>query len=511
MIWYILTEIYFSAIGILLPYVAVYMRQLGLSPTESAIILSLSSILTAISRTIIGMIADKLRKHVIVLICCCLVSGVVHLSLLFVPHEARNMPSQVHLNASELDVSCLNVSNSELLLCRLPLDTRVLPLVISDDKSSNWSLEESDGEMQCCNNTLMTSEALALNVSQSSQCATYLHPVSTYRLSMNLYKICVHSPNDGLRNDTLDLLETCNQVELHLRTAACLNSTKNISDVVPVNVVSYFGKTFWIFLALYIVASSSFGPIINVVDGVACTCLNNDRANFGRQRCWGSVGFGLFGVLSSLIMDLFQTSSTDKNYTYTFVLFLIFLLATSVIVYRIQAVVQVIAGSLMSNVGKILCDLELDFLLVTAFISGYLCGAQEGFLFWYIQSLGGPQILMGLCGFIQCLVEILILFYSGVIIVKFGTVICLCAVFTAFGVRFLLYSFLINPWCVLSIEPLHSICYGLFYPAIAVRASELTPAGMHATVQSFLGTLYMSIGKLLLVKLDNGISSDSHR
>ena len=53
----------FSAVASLLPYIAVYMKQLGLSPSESALIYGTVPFLGAIVRPIIGALADKLHAH----------------------------------------------------------------------------------------------------------------------------------------------------------------------------------------------------------------------------------------------------------------------------------------------------------------------------------------------------------------------------------------------------------------------------------------------------------------
>ena len=52
-----------SAVASLLPYITVYMKQLGLSPSESALIYGIVPFLGAIVRPIIGAIADKLHAH----------------------------------------------------------------------------------------------------------------------------------------------------------------------------------------------------------------------------------------------------------------------------------------------------------------------------------------------------------------------------------------------------------------------------------------------------------------
>ena len=57
----------FSAVASLLPYLAVYMKQLGLSPSETALIYGSMPFLGAIVRPLVGAIADKLHAHKVTL------------------------------------------------------------------------------------------------------------------------------------------------------------------------------------------------------------------------------------------------------------------------------------------------------------------------------------------------------------------------------------------------------------------------------------------------------------
>lgn len=57
-----------------------------------------------------------------------------------------------------------------------------------------------------------------------------------------------------------------------------------------------------------------------------------------------------------------------------------------------------------------------------------------------------------------------------------------------FGVRFLLYSVLKNPWLVLPIELMNGITFGIFYATMASYANIISPPGTEATIQvGFIG------------------------
>lgn len=70
-------------------------------------------------------------------------------------------------------------------------------------------------------------------------------------------------------------------------------------------------------------------------------------------------------------------------------------------------------------------------------------------------------------------------------------------VLLTFGVRFLLYSVLKNPWLVLPIELMNGITFGIFYATMASYANIISPPGTEATIQvGFEGNL----GSIFVIK-----------
>lgn len=85
---------------------------------------------------------------------------------------------------------------------------------------------------------------------------------------------------------------------------------------------------------------------------------------------------------------------------------------------------------------------------------------------------------------IQCFGgELPFFFLSGWILKKIGHINAMSLVLVGFGVRFLLYSVLSNPWWVLPIELLNGVTFGLFYSTMTSYASIVAPVGTEATLQ----------------------------
>jgi MFS family permease len=64
----------------------------------------------------------------------------------------------------------------------------------------------------------------------------------------------------------------------------------------------------------------------------------------------------------------------------------------------------------------------------------------------------------------------------------------------AFGVRFVIYSVLKNPWWCLPVELFQGFTFGIFYATMASYASIVAPPGTEATVQGAVGAVFEGIG-----------------
>lgn len=68
----------------------------------------------------------------------------------------------------------------------------------------------------------------------------------------------------------------------------------------------------------------------------------------------------------------------------------------------------------------------------------------------------------------------------------------------AFGLRFVLYYLVVNPWLFLPIELLNGFTFGIFYTVMTSYASIVAPPGAQATMQGIVGATFEGLGKKAL-------------
>lgn len=84
----------------------------------------------------------------------------------------------------------------------------------------------------------------------------------------------------------------------------------------------------------------------------------------------------------------------------------------------------------------------------------------------------------------------MIFFIVGTILKKIGHLHSMTLILLGFGLRFILYSILTNPWWALPIELFQGLTFGMLYATMNSYASLISPPGIEATVMVFIIILY---------------------
>lgn len=63
----------------------------------------------------------------------------------------------------------------------------------------------------------------------------------------------------------------------------------------------------------------------------ACFTGNERRKDYGKQKMWGSIGFGIFGISAGYLIDLSSKGQYKKDYTCIFYIMLVAMIADIVV------------------------------------------------------------------------------------------------------------------------------------------------------------------------------------
>ncbi len=255
--------------------------------------------------------------------------------------------------------------------------------------------------------------------------------------------------------------------------------------------------TFWIMLSLLIVFQLFTGQFFTIIDAATQKLVKQHGAEFGRQRLWGGVAWGIWSPIAGLAIDSYQSTSTLRNqYTPIFIMFGALSLLCIIPTFLIKLPSHEQPQSISRNILSVLLQPIFLMFLLAIFICGTMLGILNTFLFIFLQDeLDSPHYLMGLTLTVTCISEVPVMFFAKKMISLLGYMKSMNLVLITWGLRSFLYSILQSAFWVLPIELLHGITFGLFYTAFTEFVNWISPEGVQTSVQAFSTGIFMGVGK----------------
>lgn len=448
-----------------LPYMQVLAKDFGISPTAVGTIYTVVPLFVFLSKPIFGFITDKLRNIRAILLMLLIVTVLAFLSILFVPPIRDYKVESIEVNS----------------VCKQPRNE----LVIIPPKYDSSCAEEIAGKQFDCE---LSSEHCLKN--------------KTMNGILNVTKVLT-----GENNTSLSFSFVLSKKYVHKHECECLKHNVSSLTCEPnfykcdsfnqKGLPEYALTSFWIFALLAIIGGAFSATAFTLTDAACYEILIDNPRDYGKQRLWATISWGIATLFSGFLNDLATGSSKYAQYYPGFYLMTVF----AIVDIGILCTLRIEKVNMSTNICKDIGTIFSSSRTIVFSIGIYICGALTGLLwtyqFWFLTDLGSSQLLLGLVAGVQCLVaEVPFFFFSGWFIKTFGHFNCLIAALAAFSVRIGLYSILQNPWLVLPIDVLHGVTYAIFCSAMTLYAIDFAPVGTEATMLGIFGGIFEGLGKI---------------
>ncbi|KAG0714091.1 Major facilitator superfamily domain-containing protein 6 [Chionoecetes opilio] len=261
---------------------------------------------------------------------------------------------------------------------------------------------------------------------------------------------------------------------------------------------------FWMFTLLLVTGTFAFNTAVSVTDAIIVDTIGKD-GDYGIQRAWGTVGWGLMGPVSGLLVDWVSGSNHTKNYMPAFLICLV-VGSTDVIISAATIKVPKMTSehNVLKAVWPIIRQPRFFVFCIFAVFNGAFDGVVANYLFMMQEQMAkGTSImnhmkfLQGMTIFVQCGIEAPFMFINHWFMRTMGAHFVTSLVFFLYIFRLLGLAVVgaYGPvWATLLVELLNGPCYGLGYTAIVVYSSKLSPPGTSTTVQSIVNICYEILG-----------------
>ncbi len=243
-------------------------------------------------------------------------------------------------------------------------------------------------------------------------------------------------------------------------------------------------------IAIFAVFGLLAAPSGSLMDGTTLSALGEKRAQFGRVRVWGTVGFGLSALVFCWLVDHGVLACTPK------VLFpiaaLFSLLGGLVIVLSPSAPRRPVARK-----GGALALLRRRRLVLLIVASSFLWashGAYSCFLAPLGEAHGAGKAAVGIAMSVALIAEIAAFAVSTTLLRRFGarTVFVACAVVAV--LRWTLLATTTSPEAFVLLQALHGITFGVAYSTAVTMLSEDVGDDLRQSAQGLYSSLAFGLG-----------------
>jgi len=485
----------------ILPYLTIHMKDIGINDMDVALIYSVLPFCVFIAPPIVGFFADKLGNYTRVLMVNIIMVGVFHTLLLFVPHTVVH-PNYPSMNASisggsvmlNWDV-CEQVNNNDCNIKQDPPNKVKLKLLNCSLICEDDTFDKSFIEEKIC------------NLMAGAQCKA--NPV---RKLVNLKGLLPNITQTGCREAKLDLFTTVDPCDGASTTISeislpdgCEAQCSAVTNLISKCGVSDNGNrimTNSIYFIIRMFATMSLASVFIMLDAQTIQMCKMEESNgrngsYGRQILYKTLAQAIISPLTGLLMDKITYMTGYTNYVAPFLISDVFLLGVLICVCFLDGDIGLPKGSeTMKGVKVIFSNISILVFIVMMFVCGSMFGFVETFLFVYLkEDLNAPIYLLGLTITTGALVSIPFLYYSDIIVDKFGVVNVFILALIMYGVRYVGYSLITCAWYAFPFEALEVFTIFLLRVGKARYIKINAPPGTLATLNGLAGGAHFGFGK----------------
>ena len=262
-------------------------------------------------------------------------------------------------------------------------------------------------------------------------------------------------------------------------------------------------NVFWLLLFLSLVGEFFACPATTLADTATLNNLGERKERYGRQRMFGSLGWGSAMLIVGLVIDRMPSYvvcgvTISKDYTYAFYFFLGYMIVAFLVSTRFtfgSDIEENLINGTPKDVVKIFLQSKHIVIIFVAFYAGLGMGLARVFLFWHLEDLGAPPTLFGLSSALDHTAETVTYFFTEMIIDVIGHVEVICIGLMANFIRFISISYLVDPWLILPLDILQGFAHAGVWAALTSYLGRAAPPGYRAAVQGILQGFYYGLGR----------------
>ncbi|GBM23270.1 hypothetical protein AVEN_26006-1 [Araneus ventricosus] len=465
---------YYGAGSFMPSFMTVLYKQRGVSLAELSTFTIIAPIFQFIGSALSGIVADKIGRSKPVLVTNLLLVTMTVLCILLSPKIDRT-----NCRTPKIDLFC----NDQ--------QTRVLVA------QTDYSLQEGRIDVRACQAKCSKNDSLNCN-DPTSVCRIF-DGRDLSNISLSIY-IDKSYNNNRTENKSVYNITA---LEFHKVNSSWCNSdhTKNCSASCEINsqipqcrkespnyLLLVYGGLFILFLTTY-------SNVYRCMDVTAMFLSKEHNSDFGRERFFAISGNLLISPLAGYIAEVTSPVVGEKNYAGALYLFIGMTCFLFLVIYKLPVRVVSPGEQMWKKSLILLKNIDVVVFFIVIFVLGTSWNFTKYFLFWYLEEMHAPSLLIGLITSVSALYGLPFLLTSKWWVKKIGPKGIIILAFVAYIINSTGYSFLRNPWFALALEATGILNYYLLWVAVVVYSHDIAPEGLTSTIITISGAIHYSVGK----------------
>ncbi|KAM5325584.1 major facilitator superfamily domain-containing protein 6 isoform 1-T3 [Glossophaga mutica] len=505
---------FYSAYGSLYPLLPVYYKQLGMSPSQSGLLVGIRYFIEFCSAPFWGVVADRFKKGKIVLLFSLLCWVLFNLGIGFVKPATLRCVPKIPPTA--------HPTNSSHLLTILPTNSSI---ITSPRMREKRNLLLPNGPVMF--ETELNITETALNKTSAPTVEPQTDEITDHikDLTLNPSTGTPAPPGNVTRETTTAIVATTKSLPADQVTL--------VYDQQEVEAI------FLVILVVVIIGEFFSASSVTIVDTVTLQYLGKHRDRYGLQRMWGSLGWGLamlsvgIGIDYTHIEVLVDGKGCKppeyRNYQIVFIVFGVLMTMALIVATQFRfrynhfqnnenkgkevEIPQVERNSPTESseetptttghsqtfsfwdLIRLLCSVQYGSVLFVAWFMGFGYGFVFTFLYWHLEDLNGTTTLFGVCSVLSHVSELTAYFFSHKLIELIGHIRVLYIGLACNTARYIYISYLENAWTVLPMEVLQGVTHAAIWAACISYLSAAVPPELRTSAQGILQGLHLGLGR----------------
>ncbi len=260
--------------------------------------------------------------------------------------------------------------------------------------------------------------------------------------------------------------------------ASCMAAVSALSLIMQMNV--------WLLAAIILLFGAFWAAVLPLTDALSVSVSENESADYGRLRAWGSIGF----IITSLAGGIWLVGPNIAVFPLALTLLMLILAFAARGFPKLTLPPETTGGS--NTFSR-----PFYLLLIIALMMQASHGAYYGFFSLYLADAGYSGWQVGAYWGIGVIAEITLMWRWSRPLQQASPATVFTACLLLAALRWLGTGLTTNPWLLIILQLLHAASFAAFHVAAIAWVKRLAPAHRHSTAQGLYSAAGFGLGSTI--------------